>query len=121
MQAYRLIGYENRLLRNEDFADDAKDAGDMGAGHSVTALYEVIPVGVKSTVAIGGTAPLRYQQPASRRRDNSGEMMYVNIRYKDPAGSASQLMQHAVPDQPRQPVVQLFEPHIARGRAGVRR
>ena len=55
VQAYRLIGYENRLLRNEDFTDDKKDAGDMGAGHAVTALYDVIPVGVKIDVPVGTT------------------------------------------------------------------
>ena len=99
VQAYRLIGYENRLLQNEDFADDAKDAGEMGAGHSVTALYEIIPVGVKSGVAIGGTAPLRYQD-ASRpsRRARSDELLFVNVRYKRPSSSTSRLMQHAVRD-----------------------
>ncbi|MEI9958638.1 MAG: YfbK domain-containing protein [Ferruginibacter sp.] len=47
MQSYRLIGYENRMLQKEDFNDDKKDAGELGAGHTVTALYEIIPVGVK--------------------------------------------------------------------------
>ena len=73
--AYRLIGYENRLLQDQDFNDDKKDAGDMGAGHSVTALYELVPVGEK--IDIPGIDPLKYQQPrcgvgqcAARRNDD---------------------------------------------------
>jgi len=109
VQAYRLIGYENRLLQNEDFTDDKKDAGDMGAGHSVTALYEVVPVGVKLDVTVGTTAPLRYQSPrlsalGSRRssgreqKAESRELLFVNIRYKPPTDSTSRLMQLAVVD-----------------------
>jgi Ca-activated chloride channel family protein len=97
VQAYRLIGYENRLLRNEDFTNDKKDAGDMGAGHSVTALYEIIPVGVKLDVVIGTTEPLRYQQ-AAQRRARSTELLFVNVRYKQPKDSASRLMQQPVFD-----------------------
>ena len=72
--AYRLIGYENRLLAAEDFADDRKDAGEMGAGHSVTALYEVVPVGVRSPVEVRGSghAPLPgrplQRRPSTRAR-----------------------------------------------------
>ncbi len=62
VRAYRLIGYENRLLRNEDFADDKKDAGEVGSGHSVTALYEVVPVGVNTDVTIRMPDSLRYQR-----------------------------------------------------------
>lgn len=99
VQAYRLIGYENRLLRNEDFTDDAKDAGEIGAGHSVTALYEVIPVGVKTSIAIGTTAPLRYQETSRRTRSaRAHELLFVNVRYKQPTSSSSNLMQHAVRD-----------------------
>lgn len=99
VQAYRLIGYENRLLQNEDFTDDKKDAGDMGAGHSVTALYEIVPVGVKLDVKVGTTAPLRYQAAARREpRTNSRELLFVNIRYKPPTDSTSRLMQLAVVD-----------------------
>jgi Ca-activated chloride channel family protein len=99
VQAYRLIGYENRLLRNVDFLDDRKDAGEMGAGHSVTALYEVIPAGVDSDVAIGDTAPLRYQDaPRPSRRSRGDELLFVNVRYKHPTSSTSRLMQHAVRD-----------------------
>jgi Ca-activated chloride channel family protein len=99
VQAYRLIGYENRLLRNEDFADDTRDAGEIGAGHSVTALYEIIPAGVESDVAIGGTAPLRYQDAVRpTRRSRTDELLFVNVRYKNPSSSTSKLMQHAVRD-----------------------
>ena len=92
VRAYRLIGYENRLLRDEDFADDTKDAGDIGSGHSVTALYEVIPAGVESDVAVRGLDPLRYQQATTEPRDGSGELLYVQVRYKTPQGERSQLL-----------------------------
>ena len=97
VQAYRLIGYEDRKLANEDFTNDKKDAGDMGAGHSVTALYEIIPVGVKPDVEIGTVGRLRYQRvgdvPRAGRRD---ELMYVNVRYKLPDGRTSRLLQQPV-------------------------
>jgi Ca-activated chloride channel family protein len=98
VQAYRLIGYENRKLANEDFANDKKDAGDMGAGHSVTALYEIIPVGVKADVEIERVdGKLRYQRvaevPRNGRRD---ELMYVNVRYKRPDDTTSKLLQQPV-------------------------
>src|SRR5204862_7000390 len=70
--AYRLIGYENRLLRKEDFNDDTKDAGDIGAGHTVTALYEVVPVG--HPIKLSGVDPLKYQAPATEQRQASAEM-----------------------------------------------
>ena len=80
-RAYRLIGYENRLLQDQDFNNDKKDAGDMGAGHSVTALYELIPAAERSTCRV--VDPLKYQQPhslpASAQRD---EAMTVKMRYK---------------------------------------
>jgi Ca-activated chloride channel family protein len=98
--AYRLIGYENRLLRNEDFDDDSKDAGEIGSGHSVTALYEVIPAGVETPVAVRGQESLRYQRPAAQnasagpsRRD---ELMYVKLRYKLPDASSSRWLDHTV-------------------------
>ena len=95
--AYRLIGYENRLLAAEDFADDRKDAGELGAGHSVTALYEVVPVGAESSVDVGEVAGLRYQRPESEPVVAfSGELMNVNIRYKRPDGEQSVLLSHAV-------------------------
>ena len=86
--AYRLIGYENRMLRNEDFNDDAKDAGDIGAGHSVTALYEIIPVGVRAPS--GSVDPLKYQTAgASSAAAASNELMTVKLRYKEPDGLVS--------------------------------
>jgi Ca-activated chloride channel family protein len=97
VQAYRLIGYENRLLRAEDFNDDRKDAGELGAGHSVTALYEVIPVGADSDVRTGGVDPLRYQRPpAEPVTAFAGEMMNVSIRYKRPDADESVLLSHPV-------------------------
>ena len=100
VQAYRLIGYENRLLRDEDFNDDTKDAGEMGAGHSVTALYEIIPVGVRSPVEIRGVDPLRYQSPSERdRAASTEELLFVKLRYKQPDGETSRLFFHAVPDR----------------------
>jgi Ca-activated chloride channel homolog len=103
VQAYRLIGYENRLLRDEDFADDQKDAGDVGAGHQVTALYEVVPVGVTGTVTLRDRDSLRYTPVAeplssgSSRAGTGRELAYVKLRYKQPGESTSRLMESAVP------------------------
>ena len=98
VRAFRLIGYENRLLRDEEFNDDKKDAGEMGAGHSVTALYEVIPVGVETDVVVRRPDSLRYQAPRASRDAASGdEMLFVKIRYKAPDGDRSRLLSHAVP------------------------
>jgi Ca-activated chloride channel family protein len=82
---YRLLGYENRMLAAQDFLDDAKDAGEMGAGHTVTALYEVVPAGE----AVPGAAVegLRYQQTAGHT--GSDELLTVKCRYKDPEGDVS--------------------------------
>jgi Ca-activated chloride channel family protein len=100
VQAYRLIGYENRMLRAEDFNNDLKDAGELGAGHSVTALYEVIPVGVRSTVPIHGIDSLRYQTPPAQTTAASGnELMFVKLRYKQPMGDTSILLDHPVPNR----------------------
>ncbi|PYP39990.1 MAG: hypothetical protein DMD43_09535 [Gemmatimonadetes bacterium] len=91
--AYRLIGYENRLLANEDFNDDAKDAGELGAGHSVTALYEIVPAGAPLDVKVGSVDPLKYQRPAGAGRPaGDGEWMTVKLRYKEPSGSTSRLI-----------------------------
>ena len=105
---YRLIGYENRLLADEDFNDDTKDAGELGAGHTVTALYEVVPAGVG--MPGGSVDPLRYQQqpvdddapPPSQFED---ELMYVKVRYKDPDGERSTLLEHRVMDRSGMPSV----------------
>ncbi len=94
---YRLIGYENRLLETEDFTNDKKDAGDMGAGHTVTALYEIIPQ--DGTVTTG--APLRYQQPTvSADPTKSGELALVKYRYKKPDEETSNLLSFTVPATP---------------------
>lgn len=91
--AYRLIGYENRLLAAEDFDDDTKDAGELGAGHSVTALYEVIPTGVESPVEVRGLDSLRYQATANRpEASDSPELLFVKLRYKEPDEDTSRLL-----------------------------
>jgi Ca-activated chloride channel family protein len=84
--AYRLLGYENRMLKAEDFKNDAKDAGDMGSGHTVTALYEIVPSGVK--MELPGVDPLKYQkvEPAANA---SPEWFTVKMRYKDPDAGTS--------------------------------
>ncbi|MBN2489349.1 MAG: VWA domain-containing protein, partial [Planctomycetes bacterium] len=96
--AYRLLGYENRALTNRDFNDDAKDAGEIGAGHTVTAFYEVVPAG--GTVPGPATDPLKYQAPAQPRADaaHSGELLTVKLRYKLPAGTTSTKLEVAAVD-----------------------
>lgn len=97
--AYRLIGYENRLLAAEDFNDDTKDAGEIGAGHSVTALYEIIPVGVDSDVEVASVDPLRYQTKGHTTEESrSGEVLTLKIRYKPPEEDKSKLLVYAVND-----------------------
>jgi Ca-activated chloride channel family protein len=97
VQAYRLLGYEGRLLREQEFADDRKDAGDIGAGHTVTALVEIVPAGVVGTVALPGRDPLRYQAPARTSGTRpSDEMAFVRLRYKVPGDSVSRLLEHPV-------------------------
>jgi Ca-activated chloride channel family protein len=98
VQAYRLIGYENRLLAAEDFNDDAKDAGDMGAGHTVTALYEIVPAGIESDVEVRGIDSLRYVMPSTRTSRQGGELGFIKLRYKQPNGARSALLTHAVAD-----------------------
>ena len=87
--AYRLIGYENRVLRKEDFNDDKKDAGDIGAGHSVTALYELVPPGGEIPGA-GNVDALKYQ--ATTTPKSSPEMLTLKLRYKEPDSETSKLM-----------------------------
>ncbi len=101
---YRLIGYENRLLADEDFNDDTKDAGELGAGHTVTALYEVVPAGLP-VPGDRDVDALRYQPRADDPPLSAfeGEMMYVKVRYKDPDGAKSRLLEHAVADRPGAP------------------
>ena len=100
VKGYRLIGYESRILAKEDFNNDKKDAGELGSGHTVTALYEIIP-----PEAAGGELhsvdSLRYQQNvASNTSYKSGEAMMVKFRYKRPSDSTSKLMEHPVTQTP---------------------
>lgn len=97
VQAYRLVGYENRLLAEEDFDDDLKDAGELGAGHNVTAIYEIIPTGVKSDYKIPGARKLKYQTNNNDTVwENSDELMTVKLRYKKPKEKTSILLTHVV-------------------------
>jgi Ca-activated chloride channel family protein len=85
---YRLIGYENRLLRDEDFKDDTKDAGELGAGHSVTAIYEIVPANSKEEIPVPDS--LKYQTTTiTEESRNSPEVMTVKLRYKLPDGDTS--------------------------------
>lgn len=90
---YRLIGYENRALREEDFDNDAVDAGEIGAGHQVTAIYEVVPAGGK-----GWIAPRKYADaPPTAARERIAEAATVKLRYKLPDGDTSKLIEQVVP------------------------
>ena len=100
VQGYRLIGYENRMLAKEDFNDDKKDAGELGSGHTVTALYEIIPVGVSSDF-LKGVDSLKYTkniEPLSKS-SYSDEILMVKFRYKAPDGDVSKLIEHPVLDK----------------------
>ncbi|HWB13729.1 MAG TPA: VWA domain-containing protein [Pirellulales bacterium] len=98
---YRLIGYEDRLMPEQDFDDDRKDAGEIGAGHSVTALYEMLPLAVSQA----DVQPLKYQRSDNTRGRNltaaaaTGELATIKLRYKDPDGEQSRLIEHAVTDR----------------------
>jgi Ca-activated chloride channel homolog len=98
VRGYRLIGYENRLLNKEDFNDDKKDAGELGAGHTVTALYEIIPAGVESAF-LPGVDELKYQQTALKAAAKSKELCTLKLRYKAPDGAASKLLDRPVLDK----------------------
>ena len=92
VKAYRLIGYENRKMPPQDFNDDSKDGGELGAGHTVTALYEVIPASSDETIP--GGIDLKYQKPNDMSLTDFGdEMLTVKLRYKQPNGSTSQLLE----------------------------
>ena len=97
VQAYRLIGYENRLLNVEDFKDDKKDAGELGSGHTVTALYEIVPVGVKSKY-LKNIDKLKYTK-SENSNDYSDELFTVKFRYKKPDGNKSIEMVSVVKDE----------------------
>lgn len=98
VKAYRLVGYENRILASEDFNDDTKDAGELGSGHTVTALYEIIPVGVNDNFT-KSVDPLKYQSNEKKIvSNNSNEIMTIKLRYKKPDEDVSKLITHPVID-----------------------
>ncbi|MCL4133562.1 UNVERIFIED_CONTAM: hypothetical protein GTU68_041616 [Idotea baltica] len=97
VQGYRLIGYENRMLEDEDFIDDTKDAGELGSGHTVTALYEVIPVGVKSDY-LKDVSDLKYTKTEATS-NYTDELFTVKFRYKKPDGDKSIEMIHVQKDE----------------------
>lgn len=92
IKGYRLIGYENRMLAAEDFADDTKDAGEIGAGHTVTALYEIADLGSSMEFA---SSTLKYSEEQSAGMEN-GEYCTVSVRYKEPDGDESKLLSYPV-------------------------
>jgi Ca-activated chloride channel homolog len=98
VQSYRLIGYENRMLRAEDFKDDTKDAGEVGAGHSVTVLYELVPAGRGKPER--DVDPLAYQkQGGLTEAAKGGELLWLKVRYKDPEGQVSRPKEWPVSDR----------------------
>ncbi len=99
VQAYRLIGYANRMLRHEDFANDKVDAGDIGAGHTVTAFYEIVPHGVEMPDT-GKVDALRYQRPAGREAVPSEDWFTLKLRHKPPMGEVSSLTEMTVRGEP---------------------
>ncbi len=101
VKAFRLIGYEDRVLAHQDFNDDKRDAGDIGAGHTVTALYEVVPPGAELSFPV--VDPLKYQQPPRpvAGRD-AGELLSLKLRYKEPDGIRSSLIQVPLAEESRE-------------------
>src|SRR6476659_3314526 len=104
VSGYRLIGDEDRMLRTEDFNDDKKDAGEIGAGHTVTALYEIIPAGKK--VEVSPVDELKYQKPAGATVDSkkdvgdvTNELLMLKMRYKAPDGDTSKKLEWAITDE----------------------
>jgi Ca-activated chloride channel family protein len=100
VKAYRLIGYANRILRHEDFNNDKVDAGDIGAGHTVTAFYEIVPTGV-SGPDTGGVDELRYQRPANREAMASDDWFTLKLRHKAPEGDVSALIETTMKGEPQ--------------------
>jgi Ca-activated chloride channel homolog len=96
VSTYRLVGYENRILANEDFNNDLKDAGEMGSGHTVTALYEIIPFSSSNNNSIVDT--LKYQYIVPVKGTASDELLTIKVRYKEPDGTRSVLMEKPVVD-----------------------
>jgi Ca-activated chloride channel family protein len=98
VRSYRLLGYENRLLQDADFNDDKKDAGELGSGHTVTALYEIIPVATNEKV--DSIDQLKYQEIRKTTRYNN-ELLTLKLRYKRPEDSTSQLITHVLTQKPK--------------------
>ncbi|HEX8077281.1 MAG TPA: YfbK domain-containing protein, partial [Chthoniobacterales bacterium] len=99
--SYRLIGYEKRLLRKEDFNNDKVDAGEIGAGHTVTALYEVVPAGAAATdpaTSVPPVDPLKYGTNRTETSNGSPEMVTVKLRHKKPDGDTSELTEQSFTD-----------------------
>lgn len=97
VKAYRLVGYENRMLNKEDFNDDKKDAGELGAGHNLTAIYEIIPAG--STELLASVDSLKYQKVIPQVKSNSNDVMTIKFRYKEPNGTTSKLITEILEDK----------------------
>lgn len=97
VKGYRLVGYENRVMANEDFNDDLKDAGELGAGHTVTALYEIIPAG--SSREVRGTDPLKYQRAVPEVSSGNDELLTLKLRYKLPGEDTSRLISSSLKDE----------------------
>jgi Ca-activated chloride channel family protein len=97
VKGYRLVGYENRVLANEDFNDDKKDAGELGAGHTVTAIYEIIPAGSDEEMA--SVDPLKYQKTTVNTSIATDEILTVKFRYKEPTENNSKLITLVVADK----------------------
>ncbi|MCM8543404.1 MAG: von Willebrand factor type A domain-containing protein [Lentisphaeraceae bacterium] len=99
VHSYRLIGYDNRKLKNEDFNDDKKDAGEIGAGHNVTAIYEIVPVGsANARPKVDGLKyqPKKVEEPVKEVNEFTDELLTVKLRYKSPEGGPSTLIKHPV-------------------------
>ncbi|MFN7140232.1 MAG: von Willebrand factor type A domain-containing protein, partial [Limisphaerales bacterium] len=108
VSSYRLIGYEKRVLAAEDFNNDKKDAGEIGAGHTVTALYEIVPAGKQNAQLTAAVDKLKYQRevtpatvPRRELAGNKNEMLTLKLRYKKPDGETSVLREHTLVDQER--------------------
>jgi Ca-activated chloride channel family protein len=100
VKAYRLIGYENRVLAARDFDDDTKDAGELGAGHTVTAFYEVVPVGAEVGHAIDDTRADEFALDDARPYDfSANDLLHARLRYKKPEETTSRLIEHVVVDE----------------------
>lgn len=93
VKSYRLIGYENRRLKNQDFNNDKKDAGELGAGHTVTAMYEIVPTSSAQSIKNASVDPLKYQSKSlTTSAQNSQELLTLKLRYKEPDGEKSKLI-----------------------------